>query len=786
MHPLSLLDLGLTGCQESVYFVDQLHFESPFMIRRILPFLFTLLFSGNFLLLAGQSPMAHRSILSSNQWFVKANASGSANGSSWTNAFTNLTQALAVAVSGDTIRVAKGMYRPAPGKFTLKDSVVILGGYPDTGNPTDSDRHPGLYPSMLSGETGNLSILFDNLPNIIIGTNLHLETVLDGFIVESGFANNTLSGVGLQLVNSSIVIKQCVFRNNSSFNTAQGGSSIYCNNSSPIVDRCFFTNNKDLGYSTIDSRNGSQPRFSNCVFFRNDGRNVVYAQSSNCFLQHCSFVNNQIGVAPIPVQARASYVFAENGSNVQVRNSLFFGNRYNSSADSVDVASLNATVLVEHSITQVYNSGTQLLVNIDPRLLDSNAVAGNDQLFFTADDGLSLNSCSPAINKGNNTFATATDLLNLNRIANGITDLGAYEYQQGTGDVLLQVPNDSLVANREFTDANGWTNYYQDCQLLFSVKKNGQIIGTVNVGNFRAVLSNNAAYGTGSATDLSHAAYVTPGVQWKAMNRSWRLVTTFPIADSMLVRFPFSNTDVNDIKGSFPAIQQPDELVLYATDPGYAPNSLAIPVYNFRSYYPSTTATAQSWVYSSIDTVNYATFYIKKAGGGGAGYGTGFRKGPIAAINDGCAYSNRSFAAAATGNSYQWQVDTGSGFANINNDAIVNGAQTTTLLLISPPTNWYGFRFRCLVDGVLPANRLSDFEVLRFSARWNGSGSNAWDESENWDCGVLPDENTDVFIEGTFPNNPLVSSDVLCRSIRIAGGAGIQIIAPAKLELTGK
>jgi hypothetical protein len=70
--------------------------------------------------------------------------------------------------------------------------------------------------------------------------------------------------------------------------------------------------------------------------------------------------------------------------------------------------------------------------------------------------------------------AVAADLLQHTRIFNSSVDIGAYEYQAGNGDDLLSTANDSLVANREYTDQNGWTSYYKDCKLLMSIKKNGQ------------------------------------------------------------------------------------------------------------------------------------------------------------------------------------------------------------------------------------------------------------------------------------------------------------------------
>jgi hypothetical protein len=47
-----------------------------------------------------------------NIYYVNQNAGGAGTGSSWTNAFIRLQQALAVAQNGDQVWVAKGVYKP--------------------------------------------------------------------------------------------------------------------------------------------------------------------------------------------------------------------------------------------------------------------------------------------------------------------------------------------------------------------------------------------------------------------------------------------------------------------------------------------------------------------------------------------------------------------------------------------------------------------------------------------------------------------------------------------------
>jgi gliding motility-associated-like protein len=66
-----------------------------------------------------------------------------------------------------------------------------------------------------------------------------------------------------------------------------------------------------------------------------------------------------------------------------------------------------------------------------------------------------------------------------------------------------------------------------------------------------------------------------------------------------------------------------------------------------------------------------------------------------------CEGGSTSFAITATGAglTYQWQVDDGSGFADISNGGIYSGATTNTLGLSSVPATNNGYDYRCVVSG---------------------------------------------------------------------------------------
>lgn len=144
-----------------------------------------------------------------------------------------------------------------------------------------------------------------------------------------------------------------------------------------------------------------------------------------------------------------------------------------------------------------------------------------------------------------------------------------------------------------------------------------------------------------------------------------------------------------------------------------------------------------------------------------------------------------TFGSSATGYTYQWQVDTGSGFTNISNGGVYGGATTNALQLINPPTSWYGYQFRAIATN--GSNTIEGAtQTLKFSNTWFGTASTAWENPTNWSCGVLPDEHTDVIINSKVPNATRLSSNGVCRSLTLSNGAIFTVSAGYNLDVKGK
>lgn len=78
-----------------------------------------------------------------------------------------------------------------------------------------------------------------------------------------------------------------------------------------------------------------------------------------------------------------------------------------------------------------------------------------------------------------------------------------------------------------------------------------------------------------------------------------------------------------------------------------------------------------------------------------------------------CAGANTSFTAAAgLASAYQWQVDNGSGYANVSNGGVYSGATTTTLSITGATAAMNGYRYRLVATGVCAPAAVSSGALL--------------------------------------------------------------------------
>lgn len=179
-----------------------------------------------------------------------ASPSGATNGScnSWANA-CRLHYALSIATAMDEIWVMQGTYKPTTStdrtiSFILKDAVALYGGF--TGTETlRSQRETSPNFTILSGEIGSLDVT-DNSYHVVIGSGVSNSTILDGFTITAGNANDGSlpggnSGGGLYIDNGDPVISNSIFQENfvgtgATWYGEYHGGAIYVQNGSPSFE----------------------------------------------------------------------------------------------------------------------------------------------------------------------------------------------------------------------------------------------------------------------------------------------------------------------------------------------------------------------------------------------------------------------------------------------------------------------------------------------------------------------------------------------------------------------
>ena len=144
-----------------------------------------------------------------------------------------------------------------------------------------------------------------------------------------------------------------------------------------------------------------------------------------------------------------------------------------------------------------------------------------------------------------------------------------------------------------------------------------------------------------------------------------------------------------------------------------------------------------------------------------------------------CPGNYNTITSNVSGITYQWQVDDGSGFINISDGLNYEGTTARQLLLKNAPSSFYGYQYRCFVNGSIYSNVIG----LKFTSYWTGYVSKAWENPSNWTCGNVPDANTDVVIQDNS-NTPEVNSNAICRSTTASPGAVIRVKTGYTLTLT--
>jgi hypothetical protein len=371
---------------------------------------------------------------------VKPVASGTGDGSSWTNA-SDLSTMLWRAQSEmaiEQIWVTAGTHKPnrhaatsaisltdKNNAFVLVEGVKIYGGFTGTESSL-TQRNWKNNETVLSGDLNNDNILsIGNAYHVVIAADISSggATVLDGFTVTAGYTSTSSGSInvngyiiddryggGIYNKNASPSLTNLIVENNSD-------NGIYNDASSPAITACKIYNNFAGTGGGMYNVSGSAPQLVNVVISGNSASYGagMYNNDSVPVLTNVTIVRNSGGA-----------IYNNNvTSSIQIKNSLIWGNStpqidaYSSSAPTYSYSGLEGENLTSYDGLD----GTAVLAGIfeSPYSTITKTPLGDYH----------LKGGSPAINVGNNTYVSGidSDTDGRPRIYNTTVDLGAYEYQ---------------------------------------------------------------------------------------------------------------------------------------------------------------------------------------------------------------------------------------------------------------------------------------------------------------------------------------------------------------------
>ena len=218
-------------------------------------------------------------------------ATGSGDGESWANAYTDIAAAIAAVADagGGEVWVKEGTHPVASGGFSLRNGVTVMGGF-DGGEYADEAtereaRDPKAHESIFTVAAGN---------RIIAQSVACDATAIADGVTFTGATYAYINTVG----GNTPLFRNCVFR---------GASGICCRTkSSAGADfvGCEFTQMSGGNtYGIINFEGGAANTYTDCVFHDNsaNGYGIVQNSGTSTTFTRCRFLHNV-----------ASYVSAQN------------------------------------------------------------------------------------------------------------------------------------------------------------------------------------------------------------------------------------------------------------------------------------------------------------------------------------------------------------------------------------------------------------------------------------------------------------------------------------------
>lgn len=379
--------------------------------------------------------------------YVDRDATGTGDGSSWSNAYAELRTALIAAPPFSQIWVAEGTYKPTTdvldrgATFFLRPTVGLYGGFSGVEtslSQRDWDAHPTVLSGDIAGNDGpNFAGWEENSWSIVTSSvSTDATTILDGFTITHGYADGIdgcnvfavfftscrgggLYSQGAPLIRNCLFLENngghhggavmaledatfvdCTFRKNSAL---QGGAVYSEASSDPSFVNCVFEENSALfgGAMALTGDPGDSPRITGCRFNGNsalDGGGAVYVQGVQSTFTGCTFTSNS-------ALNQGGGVFTTGGGLATLLNCVLWSNSDGGGAGLSAQYSGFGAVPVFSCVQGWLPGGLGAGVHgLDPLFVD---LDGPDGIAGNADDDLRLGPGSPCADAGNSPVVPA-------------------------------------------------------------------------------------------------------------------------------------------------------------------------------------------------------------------------------------------------------------------------------------------------------------------------------------------------------------------------------------------
>ncbi len=249
--------------------------------------------------------------ISSGQVYVNGSASGANDGTSWTDAYSNIYSAWNNSEEGEEIWVAQGTYLAAESRmgFTvLNKNIKMYGGFIGTESSL-TERDANQNTTIISGDINQDDIVGDTLNKsdnamhlLFLDTLVNNNTIIDGFTFRNGQADDQVGAgntrrAGAILSYGSPIIRNCTFTENYGY----FAGAVYPRGteaSNTIIDQCKFDNNRGGFGASIYTVTTSNVQIINTEFTNNkadQNGGAIYSNAANTKITNCQFSGNETG-----------------------------------------------------------------------------------------------------------------------------------------------------------------------------------------------------------------------------------------------------------------------------------------------------------------------------------------------------------------------------------------------------------------------------------------------------------------------------------------------------------